>query len=210
MIQFVTAALAQLGRTVEVLNGGPERGVQLVGSGMIDDFGAEMFFEPSPKVPARSLPLLATDEEAVLRTLQMAEREQIAIAVAMAPNDLTRLVIESAVEMPGYGPHEVGAGFVSVESVTDRLASFTGLDLVAMYGDGTPSAELATELGGVRLFRRGELVDLFGVTVATGPAWRFDRKRATFGMLPKHPGELAELTEEEQRYGEVVNWPPGR
>jgi hypothetical protein len=209
MIRCIAAAMLQLQRAVEVVKGGTERGVPLVGTGVMDDFGDEMFTEfPKPIIRTPALPILGPVRESIEQCIAIADSASISVDVVVGPSHAETLLIKSARQMPGYGQHEVGAGFVSNELVLGFLASLTGADLVEWYGSGEGDESIVERLAEIRIFDREELEYLPHVAGQTGPSWHYNWRIGRYGRLPVDPEDYQAMSSDEQKYGEVFRWPP--
>ncbi|MEO5678173.1 MAG: S8 family serine peptidase, partial [Acidimicrobiales bacterium] len=207
LARLVAAAICQLGREVRLAEGGAPEGVPLVGYGMIDTFGSEIWQDERGPVPFLALPVLGVDAGAVHELVTIAKAAGITVDVAGTPQLLRDLVVGSARPMPGYEPHEVGAGFVDRAAVLDHLGRVTGADVVRWFGSGDADPGVAAALAGPKVFVREELDRLADVLGMTGPVWPYDYTRGRVALLPSSETERSQLPPDEQAFGIPLVWP---
>ncbi len=135
------AALLQL-RHASRAHLGLDEGIPVVGAGMIDTFGDEIWDPPKGAEELPALPLAGPDRESVTRAVEMAAAEGITVDVQVPPPLLRALLIGACRPMPGYEPHQVGSGFIDLSGVLRLLGSLSGAELVGWFGDRPMSPEL--------------------------------------------------------------------
>ena len=157
------------------------QGIPIVGWGVIDEFGADrMPVEERLEIPA--LPPLAVDGDALGRTLTILAERGVPSDVTSNPERLRRMLLAACRPISQYGPHLVGAGFISEETVYDWLADFSGAHFAWLFSDKPPGSEAMRDLANVRLFDRGSLELLRKFVMRSAPVWRFDWKSRGFAM----------------------------
>ena len=177
-----TAALLQLRRCWLEATGQTVRGIQLVGTGFVDcDFPSGARIRQAP-----GLPVVGIDQTAAADAIEIAQRAGTALHVQGRPQLLRSMILASARPMPGYGPHEVGAGFVDASGFEAWLAARTGLDLVEWFAtDGSELDDGAKEeLLALRLFDPSTIPELFRAVLGTRPTWMYDYATRELTRIP--------------------------
>lgn len=182
LAMLATAAILQLRHHHLRLIGTGHVGVQLVGSGVIDDFSKGWWSRPRLDVPA--LPIVGVDTNALARVLDVATRADVALEVQGRPRLVREMVLASARPVAGAGPHLVGAGFVSDQLFLDWLAARDGSDLVRWFGDRPVDPPVLEELARHKLFHRHELALLGNCLYYTKPGWAYDFVSRRLGVSP--------------------------
>lgn len=203
LAQLVTAALIQLGREVQVQQGAPPGGVANVGIAVVDARWADIW---SPfgydRVPLEALPIAGVNVEAVKELLQVASTEGVEVNVRGDPPLVRKILISSATPMAGYDPHEVGAGFINLNRVQDRLTSITGRDLLEWFTplDHSRLADLPNA-DVIRVFDAGGL-EALGLVLSTGaPAFCYDYENQRFAFAPLDQSAVEALTLDDRLRG---------
>ncbi len=188
MARLVCAALTQLGREVRVAAGAAPYGLPLVGFALIDAYGAEIWQRGSRLIAMPALPVLGVVRGAAGRLVELCGA---GLNVTATTSLLREIIVSAATPVSGYGPHEVGAGFVDDRRVLDRLARVTGADVVRWFGGA--GAPTVPELDRLIVFDRAALEDLNRIVRATGPAFMYDYRAQRMGLAPYPEDEFAAL-----------------
>lgn len=159
----------------------PSEGIRLVGIGFVDKEFEELRREV---VPAAALPVVGPDPDAVASVASIVAENGLAVGVRGTPEVVRRLVVGAARPMPGHGPHEVGAGFVSGPLLLSHLTSLTGADVVALFSADPLPASVAAELARRRVFDPEALELLAAVAHKTAPHWAYDFRTGWLGRVP--------------------------
>ncbi len=170
---LVCAAIVQLQAAVRRAAGGPG-GVRLVGAAVVDSFGAEgrQWWPEADRLPATSLPVLGLHPEA---TGVFDALAQHGVEVIGNPQQVRKLLLASARPIPGYGEHEVGAGFISADGTIDHLARLPASRWLEVLGLDGAAAALPGNLKDRPLFTDAGLHDLHDAVLATMPILMVDR-----------------------------------
>lgn len=187
LARLVVAAFCELGREVMIAQGHPPVGVPSIGSGFIDDFGDEMWWEPTSATAFQALPLVGVHVPAVAALVKYAVGT---LTVRNTPALVREILISSASPVLGAPTGAAGAGFVNQDLVIDRLSAITGEELWTWFGTG-PAPEGA-ELGELRPFDAAGLHDLASVVSITGPTVKFDYKTGRWAALPQPHAQIRE------------------
>lgn len=202
------AAMLQLRTAYLIASGQPVEGVPLVGMGIIDGFGPEMFFNSmGRRLPAPALPIVGPNMDGIGGIVHAAADARISLQVAVDHRLVRRVLLAAARPMSGYGPHEVGAGFLSLEVFLDYLAHFTADDFLTLFASGEPPNELRRKAQTWTMFDPHQVQSLARVVLATAPYWLWDYRERRLGWrldVNEHPQELSA---HERRYGKRVPWP---
>lgn len=180
LARLVVAALCQLGRQVRVALGEDDHGVPAIGSGIIDEFGDEIWWERPSATAFQALPLVGVLPEVAAEVAQATAGR---LRISVTPALMRHVLLTSARPVPGAPVSEVGAGFVDVDLVVDRLAAVTGAELWEWFGDGgepPPGSEWADLLP----FDASGLHLLASVVADTGPTVKFDVRSGRWATLP--------------------------
>lgn len=184
LARLITAAMAQLGREVRLADSAEPHGVPLVGMGLIDDWRDDFGSFPTELISIPALPIIGVEVESVKAAVAAARDAGIHVDVLVNQNLLRTLLVNCATDMPGYGPHEVGRGFLDVDRVLDGLAALTFRDIVGMFAT-EDSEDLAPERFAVyKVFVREELLVLDRVLRSTGPHVQYDFRSQQLDWLP--------------------------
>lgn len=203
------SALLQLRTALQVVSGREVEGIRLIGIGMIDLFGEEMFFNAmGPRVPIEAQPLYGPDLTALTELVTACREEGIELDLGVDHRHV-RALLESAVRpMPGYGAHEVGLGFVSQPLIKERLLSLNGAELVRMCQVDTASEQLLARAAAVRVFDLKQVDFMMRVATGSAPWWLFDFTNYRHGCRLDEGESVESLLESERKYGRKVPWPP--
>lgn len=182
------AAILQLQRIAAAAAGRAE-GVRLVGVAIIDtDFDQTQGFPGTARLPLDALPIVGP--------LPAATTLFEAIAAAGAdpyfvgsPDQVRRLVLASARPLPAFAPHEVGAGFISVDIAIRWLAQLTGADWLAILGRADAVELLDERATSTPLFDEAGLHALGAVVDAAMPMFACDRKTLAYQFRPTLEGD---------------------
>lgn len=187
LARLVVAAFCELGREVMIAQGHAPVGVPSIGSGFIDDFGDEMWWERTSATAFQALPLVGVHVPAVAALVEHAAGT---LTVRSTPPLVREILISSASPVLGAPADAVGAGFVNQDLVIDRLAAITGEELWTWFG--ASSAPEGAELGQLRPFDAAGLHDLASVVSITGPTVKFDYKTGRWAALPQPDAQIRE------------------
>ncbi|MBL8264851.1 S8 family serine peptidase [Steroidobacter sp.] len=203
------SALLQLRTALQVVSGREVEGVRLIGIGMIDLFGEEMFFNAmGPRVPIEAQPLYGPDLTALTELVKACRAEGIELDLGVDHRHV-RALLESAVRpMPEYGAHEVGLGFVSQPLIKERLLSFNGAELLHMCKVGTVSEGLLARAAALRVFAPSQVDFMMRLATGSAPWWLFDFSNYRHGCRLDQGESVESLLESERKYGRKVPWPP--
>lgn len=182
------AAILQLQRIAAAAAGRAE-GIRLVGIAIIDtDFDRAQWFPGRARLPLDALPIVGP--------LPAATTLFEAVAAAGAdpyfvgsPDQVRRLVLASAQPVPAFGPHEVGAGFISVDITIRWLAQLTGADWLAILGRADAVDLLGEDEPNTPLFDEAGLHALGAVVDAAMPMFACDRKTLAYQFRPTQQGD---------------------
>lgn len=203
--RLVVAALCQLGTEVRVQSGAAPHGVPLVGCGIVDRFGSSIWNSYHDLIPLQALPIVGVDREAVAACLKIARHHGATLDVRGTPDLVRSLLVEAARPMPGYAPHQVGAGFIDERGVRERLGAFTGLQAMRLFGGGGAIPdEAARRLDDLHLFDPEGLKDLAAVVTSTGPVFAYDYEGQRIAARPLHPDDIHALPASERALGVTV------
>ncbi|MBT2551268.1 S8 family serine peptidase [Arthrobacter sp. ISL-65] len=195
LVRVIVAAICQLGREIRVQEGADPHGVPLVGCGIVDRFGSSIWTSPRNLLPLTALPVVGVDPTAVAACLAVAKRAGAVLDVDGTPEIVRSLLLTAARPMPGYGPHQVGAGFVSTDAVLDRLAAISGLEVVRLFDRAAVNLtdEAANELSTLRVFDAGQLKDLENIIYVTGPQFAYDYRGERVAAKPLDSEDVRSL-----------------
>ena len=202
------AAILELRHGVQVATNQQIEGVRLVGAGFIDSWGTAIWADPFPRMPVPALPVIGLQMDGIAQVARVATTHGIELDVRGSAGMLRALLLAAAQPVAEYGPHEVGAGFVSAEIVLDHLATLTGAEVLEMFGAAALTDEVRAEASRFHVFDRGQLGTLAQIVAATSPQWRYDWRRQRVGARPAHGEALGALSDEERVYGIAVTRPP--
>ena len=173
---LTAAALFQVARVWEEFHG-RATGVPLVGWGMIDTGGDQA------ALPGRdgsaALPFTGVDEQLLHDAFHHTAKAGATYTFNLNGAWLRTMLLGSARPMPGYGRHEVGAGFVSEGGLIDWLARQSVESFLQPFG---PTAAIPATLRTKPLFDRVALGELAETLRRARPTWFFDYQRQQFGV----------------------------
>jgi hypothetical protein len=187
---LIAAALLQLRRELLVAQGQPPFGVPLVGAGIVDRFGARIWGIGSRALRINALPIAGVSAQAVASAHAAATKAGITLSVTSSSALLRSLLIRFARPVPGYGMHEVGAGFIDVRLVIEGLTRLTAADLLAWQqpaGQQTLPDTVRAQLEGITLFDPVTLPVLATLVDLSAVRFVYDRdtQRAAISPCPE-------------------------
>lgn len=213
LARLVVAAFLQLGRQVRMAQGEPAHGVPLVGLAYVDQYGADIWrsAEQGRLIEMPALPILGVLEASIPDLVELTTLAGVPLQMLTTPTMVRELLLSAATPIPGYGPHEVGAGFVDIDRVVARLATVSGLDLVSWFGPAEASAVLrtrdpavASRLADLRVFDPDTLRVLDLTLRSTGPVYFYDWQTRRLPFAPLAAGELDSMNLDERLSGSAV------
>jgi hypothetical protein len=202
------AAILQLRHAVQVATSQDVDGVRLVGAGWLDAWGEEIHKEYMSRWALPALPVVGPDSERISATMKAASVENVRLDIRGNERILREMLVKAARPVPGYGPHEVGAGFLDEDIALDYLASLSGASLIRMFGDGHGSTSLFDKTSDIKVLDRTELQTLAELVRLSSPIWKFDWRTQRWALRRASADELSDLSEDERRYGIGISWPP--
>lgn len=210
----LVAAWCQLGRALRIAGGAPDHGVPLVGCGVLDSFGDEIWRTPDHHLRVGSLPVGAVDDAVAGRLVELLADAGLGHDLRMSADFVRTQIVASATTIPGGDPQSVGAGFVDDQRVLDPLRRLTGLDVVhALHGTVALAAAVESELARLHPFDTPTLAAVEECARRTSPRWHCDRSTARVAVVPADDGLLAQLDEPARSTGlalPAAGWaPPG-
>ena len=163
---------------------GEPEGIALVGTGMIDDM-----LSPPDRLDIPALPRCGIDRASLRKFLHAAAEAGITLSVDPSPDRLRAMMIACAVPLGEYKPHEIGSGFVSLDTVYDYIAGFDGAECIRIFAESADGGEShAVD------FRRFRLVDL-SVLHDLMAVWEKSRRTWQVSLLGP---QLAEVLPDEE------------
>jgi hypothetical protein len=195
LANLIVAALLQLRRELLVAKGADEHGVPLVGRATVDDFGTEIWGIAGRQLDIPALPLAGVNRDAVIRAQQVADKAGVTLRLTGTRELLRRLLVSFARPMPGYEPHEAGAGFLDLGIVLDGLAALSAWDLFGWAADEPPSEHhsLRVELDALKLFDPLTLPALADVVAMSSVNLVYDRLTQRYAWQPWRDGLPSDL-----------------
>jgi hypothetical protein len=182
LAMLVSAAILQLRRPWLASLGAVVQGTELVGSGFID-----VDYEALVRQFAKrdGLPPVGLQESDARECFDIVLRSGVELPVVGDPRLVRRILIQAARPIPGYGEHEVGAGFLDDEIVIRWLASRTGSEMVRWF-DAAGSVDSSTheQLAALQPFDEAGLGALLNAVVVSGPMWLYDYQLRRLGKIP--------------------------
>ena len=179
IVSFFAAAIFMIRHYMDQLAGEKVGGVPLTGLAVIDSD-----YSPIPRdlLALPALPAFGIDEAALRESLAALDKLGAKLDVTCTPERLRAMLRASARPMPGYAPHQVGAGFVD-EMTTERyLELFSGAHLGWLFGsERLPSEELSA-LSEFKIFEAGAPRLLFELVRRSSPVWLYDYATAQVSL----------------------------
>jgi hypothetical protein len=197
-----TAAFLQLGREVRLIQGERPQGVSLVGMGFVDEYGAGIwnFARKGELHMPPALPIVGVRPGAAADLVALTAESGTPLDLTVRPALVRESLLSAATPMPGYGPHEVGAGFLDDARMIAWLANVSGLDIARWFcpnGFAPQSLDHQTEdqLADVQVFDEGDLALLAQVVLSTGPVLFYDwrKQRSAFAPFPSEAIDALDL-----------------
>lgn len=173
---IASAATFQAARVLDEFQG-RSVGVPLVGWGMIDT-GSETSALPA-RDGANVLPFGGLNEQVLLDAFHQAAKAGGQFHFYLNGALLRSMILKSAKPMPGYGVHQVGAGFVNENLFLDWLSRQSVGEFLEPFG---AVAKIPPAICQMKLFDRSGLADLAGTIRRSRPTWFFDYERQRFGV----------------------------
>jgi hypothetical protein len=130
-----------------------------------------------------ALPLGGVFEETLFDAFRAVEGAHGKVHFRIDGAHLRSMIVRSARPMPGYGTHQVGAGFVSERGFIEWLAGQTVADLLRPFVEPVAALDaIPAALRASRAFDGDELADLAAALQRSRPVWMFDYRSGTFGV----------------------------